>query len=274
MIARLLAEEFGVPIASVGVSPESEFEDRNWDASVTCDYEFLHGDLACNLTVYAAEEVADQPAEEDLALAFARRLGTPVLTAWGTMPGIRKVVAPQGATTFARLEPLEAPEDWADIGAGFRVTATERLVPGLEHAPIEGFPEVVREVPAVTPVADGLFPDAPQGTPAFEVRTLVWMWESLVWRMATGWPPAGWYGAGMYREDLEIRDRLSAVIEGLAADERASVVVAMESLDAAFREHTAEDDGHALAVALEKDTGEFASAAWYWHRRPATLPWS
>ncbi|RKT05357.1 hypothetical protein BX286_3353 [Streptomyces sp. 3211.6] len=268
VVARVLAETFRVPLQSVDVSPASEMDDRNWDATVTCDYELLPGDLPGQLSVYGAEEVPDQPAEEDLAAALARALATPVLVSWGRAPSIHRVVTPEGLTTFARVEELEGEE------AGCTVSTTQVAVAGFPHAVVAGLPEVARELPVSTPVADALLPDADRHSPAGEARTLVWLWEALISRMATGWPPAGWYGADMYREDLENRDRLSAVIEGLVADERASVVVAVESLDAAFREHTAEDGGRALAGALEKDAGDFASAAWYWHRRPATLPWS
>lgn len=109
-IARVLAAAFGVPLLSVDVSLESEMENRKGDASVTCDYEYLSGDLACNLSVYGAKEVAPQPSEEELTRALARGLDTVVLTSWGTMPSIRKVVTPQGGTTFARVEFLEGRE--------------------------------------------------------------------------------------------------------------------------------------------------------------------
>ncbi|MFF9007456.1 hypothetical protein ACF087_16605 [Streptomyces goshikiensis] len=100
-IARVLAAAFGVPLLSVDVSLESEMENRKGDASVTCDYEYLSGDLACNLSVYGAKEVVPQPSEEELTRALARGLDTVVLISRGTTPSIRKVVTPQGGTTFA-----------------------------------------------------------------------------------------------------------------------------------------------------------------------------
>ncbi|MFE3324291.1 hypothetical protein [Streptomyces sp. NPDC059176] len=268
VVARVLAETFRVSLQSVDVSPASEMDDRNWDATVTCDYELLQGDLVGQLSVYGAEEVPDQPSEEELAAALARALVTPVLVSWGSVPSIHRVVTPEGLTTFARVEELEGEE------AGCTVSTTQVAVAAFPHAVVAGLPEVSRELPVSTPVADALLPGAARRTPAGEVRTLVWLWEALISRMATGWPPAGWYGADMYREDLENRDRLRVAIEALPDDEKALVVASVDSLDAAFREHTAEDDGRALAVALKKDRGDFASAAWYWHRRPAMLPWS
>ncbi|AYV29096.1 hypothetical protein EES41_20510 [Streptomyces sp. ADI95-16] len=266
-IARVLAAAFGVPLLSVDVSLESEMENRNGDASVTCDYEYLSGDLACNLSVYGAKEVAPQPSEEELTRALARGLDTVVLTSWGTMPSIRKVVTPQGGTTFARVEFLEGE------GEGCLVTATETALPVFPRAVVEKFPEVVRGSPVAAPLADGLLAGADRNSPAGDVRDLVWAWEALISRMAAGWPPSDWYGAAMYGEDLENRDRLAAAVEALPADERAQAEAVVESLDAAFREGTADDGGRALAAALEGGSEGFASAPWYWRRRPVALPW-
>ncbi|MFI1285029.1 hypothetical protein ACH4U5_30460 [Streptomyces sp. NPDC020858] len=267
VIARVLAEAFGVPLASVDVSPASEMENRNWDATVTCEYEVFSGDLACQLSVYGAEEVAPQPSEDDLAAVLARELATPVLISWGTLPWIRKVVTPQGEVTFARVEDPE------DEGAGCRVYATEAPVVEFAGARVEGFPEVVRDLPAATPLADGLFPDVDPHSAAGKIRTLVWGWEALISRMVAGWPPSRWYGAEMYREDLENRDRLGAVLTELTADELAFVVIALLELDARFRDFTVDDDGEGLAEVLRLDAQNFSSSPWYWRRRPATPPW-
>ncbi|MGO4463701.1 hypothetical protein AB4039_41550 [Streptomyces sp. M-16] len=177
------------------------------------------------------------------------------------------MVTPEGLTTFARVEELEGEE------AGCTVSTTQVALPGFPRAMVEGLPEVPRELPVATPVTDALLPDADRHSPAGEARTLVWLWEAFISRMVAGWQPAGWYGAAMYREDLENRDRLGAAAEALTGDERALVTASLERLDTVFREHTVEDDGRALAAALEKDTGDLASAAWYWHRRPVALPW-
>ncbi|MFI5641434.1 hypothetical protein ACIA8H_29005 [Streptomyces goshikiensis] len=249
------------------VSLESEMENRNGDESVTCDYEYLSGDLACNLSVYGAKEVAPQPSEEELTRALARGLDTVVLTSWGTMPWIRKVVTPQGGTTFARVEFLEGE------GEGCLVTAMETALPAFPQAAVERFPEVVRGFPVDTPLADGLLAGADRNSPAGDVRDLVWAWEALIARMAAHWSPSDWYGAAMYQEDLENRDRLAAAVEALPTDERAHAAAVVESLDAAFREGTVDDAGRALAAGLESGSEGFASAPWYWHRRPIALPW-
>jgi hypothetical protein len=61
-VAHILADSFGVPLRAVDVSPQDEREDRAWEATVTCDYEFLCGDLGCHPSVYGAQEVPAQPA--------------------------------------------------------------------------------------------------------------------------------------------------------------------------------------------------------------------
>ncbi|MFF4456314.1 hypothetical protein [Streptomyces goshikiensis] len=266
-VARVLAAAFGVSLRSVDVSLENEMGNRNWGATVSCDYAYLTGDLACNLSVYGADEVRPQPSEEELARALARGLGTVVLTSWGNMPWIRKVVTPQGGTTFARVEFLEGE------GEGCLVTATETALAAFPQAVVEKFPEVVRGFPVATPLADGLLAGADRNSPAGDVRDLVWAWEALISRMAAHWSPSNWYGAAMYREDLENRDRLAAAVEALPADERAQAEAVVESLDGAFREGTADDGGRALAAALDSGTEGFASAPWYWRRRPVALPW-
>ncbi|MFD6973265.1 hypothetical protein [Streptomyces sp. NPDC059949] len=267
VMARVLAEAFGVPLSSVDVSPASEMENRNWDATVTCEYEDFSGDLACRLSVYGAEEVTPQPSEDDLAALLAPELGTPVLISWGNLPWIRKVVTPQGGVTFARVEDLE------DEGAGCRVYATEVPVVEFPGARVEGFPEVVRDLPAATPLADGLFPDVDPHGAAGEIRTLVWGWEALISRMVGGWPPSRWYGAEMYREDLENRDRLGAALTERAPDERAVVGSALVALDARFREFTVDDGGVGLATILRSEAKDYSSSPWYWRRRPPVPPW-
>lgn len=268
VVARVLAVAFGVPLQAVDVSPESEMENRNWDATVTCEYEVFSGDLACQLSVYGAEEVAPQPSEDDLAAMLARELGTPALISWGTLPWIRKVVTPGGGVTFARVEELEGE------GTAFRVYATEAPVAEFPGARVEGFPEVVRDLPAATPLVDGLFPSVDPHSLAGEVRALVWGWEALISRMGAGWPPSRWYGADMYREDLENRDRLGAALTELTADERELVDAAMVELDARFRDLTVDDGGEGLATVLRSDAQEFSSLPWYWRRRPARQPWA
>ncbi|WP_157865090.1 hypothetical protein [Streptomyces prasinopilosus] len=63
----ILAKVFRITLEQADVSADSEWEDRNWDAVVTCEYERLRGDLNWSLTVYAANEVEYRPSEKELA---------------------------------------------------------------------------------------------------------------------------------------------------------------------------------------------------------------
>jgi hypothetical protein len=130
-LPAVLADEFRVRSAETDVSAGSEWEDRNWDAVVTCEYERLRGDLTWSLTVYAADSVQRRPSEEDLASAVARRLSSSVFVEWDArFPWIRRVALPAGGHTLARVTQPE--ED----GAGYSVDAAESALPDFPHVPV------------------------------------------------------------------------------------------------------------------------------------------
>ncbi|MFE1560272.1 hypothetical protein ACFW6V_35440 [Streptomyces sp. NPDC058734] len=267
-IARLLACIFRIPLESVDVYADGEMEERNWDAQVTCERAvFQSGDCQAQLVVYVDDDLPVQLSEADLAAQLAQTLNTPVLISWGTLPWMYEVVTAEGDRTFARVEGLEEGQD------GVRVYATQEPVAAFPQATVEWFPEAVRDLATPTPVADELFPEADRRSPAGEVRALVRLWERLLSRMASGWPPSRWYGADMYSEDLENRDRLGLAAEALTAEDRAAALAAMEALDTRFRAQTVDDAGAALAVALGKAEEDFRTPQWYWRRRPPALPW-
>ncbi|MFJ8163626.1 pentapeptide repeat-containing protein [Streptomyces sp. NPDC096136] len=249
-LTRALAQGFGVPAARVDVAPDGTVDGRNWDtALVTCEYEILRaGDLRGMLNVYATPAVTAPPAPEELAAALARESGTPVLVEWGREPWIRKVLLPQGRATYAAIEDLDVAKDqpW------FRVYAVQAGLPAFPEAEVEGLPAVVHGLPPRTPLADALGAH----------RALLHPWEALVSRMAAGWPPTRWYGADMYLEDLEARDRLEAALPALPGPVRS----ALATLDARFRELTVDDAGEELGA-------DPSATSWYRHRRPAVLPW-
>jgi hypothetical protein len=265
-MSAILAEVFDVPAADTDVSAASEMESRNWDAVVTCEYEPLAGDLPWSLSVYAAEEVKQRPSEEQLALFVARRLGAPVFFEWsGEVPWFRSVALPDGGLTLARVAER-------DDQPGFFVEAAEAPIAGLPHVPVTHFPEVVRAFEIPTPVADAVAPRGVDGTKD-RIRGLLVNWERLCVRMRSQWPPSNWYSVAMYREDLQYRDRLDALLEELPETERGRVGEALRRLDALYRELTIEDGGQAIGV-VEQNVGDLAGRAWYWHRRPRALPWA
>ncbi|MGA5407393.1 hypothetical protein ACPCSC_09055 [Streptomyces lavendulocolor] len=265
-LSAFLARAFAVSPDHVDVSPEDELEARNWDATVTCEYQVLTGDLTHALTVYGAAEVQSQPADDDLAESLARALDAPVLTPWGTLPWIRKVYTPRGTATFARVEQLEG-----DV-AGFTVYGLESPMTEFPHARVEPFPEVARDYPLPTPETDRAF-SSESGVTHSGTQALLREWEKLCSRMAAHWPPTHWYSAEMYQEDLENRSRLSDAIEFLTGEERERVGDALTALDARFRALTVDDGGQALMSALRSKKEDTRSLPWYWQRRPIKLPW-
>ncbi|MFF4370198.1 pentapeptide repeat-containing protein [Streptomyces sp. NPDC001594] len=257
-LTRALAEAFGIPAALVDVAPDGTVDGRNWDtALVTCEYELLRtGDLRGMLNVYATPAVTTPPTPEALATALARTLDTPVLTEVESdtaPPSLRKAFLPQGWTTYTAVEDLDPPPE-ADQPS-FRVYATQAGLAAFPRAEVKGLPAAVHALRPHTPLTDALGASRAH-------RNLLHPWEALISRMAAGWPPARWYGADMYREDLEARDDLEAALPTLPAPVR----TALATLDARFRELTADDAGAELGA-------DPATTPWYRHRRPAVLPW-
>ncbi|MGW9032638.1 hypothetical protein ACWGQ5_53640 [Streptomyces sp. NPDC055722] len=262
----ILAGAFGVQISETDVSDSTNWETRNWDALVTCEYERLEGDLTWSLSVYKAKEVERSPSEEELAVLLSKGLNAPVFFAWGgKLPWIRRVAQPEGGITLARVV------DSNDDGTGFLVQGTESAITGFPNVPVTHFPEVVRAFDIPTPATDSV---VPLGTSREleEVRGLLVNWEHLCIRMRSDWPPNGWYSAEMYQEDLKLRDQLDVILEGFPEADR--IKAAVSALDAQFRELSVEDQGCALCAALEEEGAAMGGRPWYWQRGPAVLPWA
>ncbi|MFF2194981.1 hypothetical protein [Streptomyces sp. NPDC058157] len=262
-LTRALAEAFGIPAARVDVAPDGTVDGRNWDtALVTCEYELLRtGDLRGMLNVYAVPAVTTPPAPEALATVLARTLDTPVLAEVETAtapPSLRRVFLPQGWTTYATVEDLDpTPDPTLDPAPdpdqpSFHVHTTQTGLAAFPGAEVKGLPSAVHAFPPHTPLTNGL------GTH----RDLLHPWEALISRMAAGWPPARWYGAAMYRDDLAARDRLEAALPTLPDPVR----TALAALDSRFRELTVDDAGKELGA-------DPSTTPWYRHRRPTALPW-
>ncbi|MEV6963444.1 hypothetical protein AB0M97_30700 [Streptomyces sp. NPDC051207] len=265
-MSAILAEAFDVPAADIDVSDASELESRNWDALVTCEYEFIAGDLQWSLSIYAAEEVKHQLSEADLALHVARRLDVPVFFAWrGEVPWIRRVALPDGGLTLARVAEQ-------DDQPGFYVEAAEAPIAGLPDVRVMHLPEVVRAFGIPTPVTDAVAPRG-VGDTQERIRGLLVNWERLCVRLRSNWPPNNWYSAAMYKEDLEYRDSLDVLLRDLPETEREKFGEALRELDSQYRELTIDDGGQAVG-ALGSNAVDLAGRAWYWRRRPQVLPWA
>ncbi|MFF7080337.1 pentapeptide repeat-containing protein [Streptomyces lavendulae] len=236
-LARVLGAALGVSAVGVEVGPEGESDGWRWDTPVQCGIRrYARGDLPYSLEVYAGPSVPGVPGTAEVGRALARGLGMTVLTDFGdVLPWIARVLTPTGGETFARVEEPEDPES-----SGLRVTATQARADAFPHAGVHGLPELVRAAPA-----------APAGT-----DRRLWSWADLICRMEADWPPLRWYGLDEYRRDLAARDALSD-LEGHPE---------LDALDARFRAVTVADGGEEIGPGP-------AAGAWYWHRRPAVLPW-
>nr|BFD84740.1 hypothetical protein StreXyl84_41410 [Streptomyces sp. Xyl84] len=265
-LPKVLAEAFRVQTDDIDVSDISELEDRNWDASVSCEYEVLEGDLQWSLTVYASEAVQHQPSEDQLSLAFARRLGTPVFSEWdGGVPWVRKVALPGGGFTLARVVESDQGE------AGVSVVAAEAPIDGLPNVQVTHIPEVVRACEIATPVTDEVLPPGVTGAER-KLRGLLVNWERLCVRMRSGWPPSGWYSAAMYKEDLEYRDALDTSLKDLD-QEGGKIKAAVKRIDSDFRALTIDDDGRSISAPGDTGSSSQSARSWYWQRRPKAAPW-
>ncbi|MFC9736641.1 hypothetical protein ACFVKC_01830 [Streptomyces noursei] len=263
-LAPLLADVFGISLADVDVSEESDFDSRNWDAEVTCEYSAVHGDLNWSVSIYATDVVQRRPSEEALALKVAQWFGVTVLfPATQTVPNVWRVATPQGRLTHARVTEPESESE------GLTVNAVEELVPEFPRATVTKFREIIKELQLPSEFTDSLLPEG-ISEDRREVRSLLVNWERLTVRMATGWPPSAWYPASLYAEDLELRDQVAGAIEQLPEDERQSAREALEQIDQKYRELTVEDGGENLSTAADVP---ITDRAWYWYRRPLNPPW-
>ncbi|MEU6323704.1 hypothetical protein [Streptomyces sp. NPDC047009] len=266
VLPGVLAGAFGVQVSETDVSDSSDWETRNWDALVTCEYERLEGDLTWSLSVYEAKEAARNLSEEELAVLLSTGLNAPVFFAWGSeLPWIRRVAQPGGGITLARVV------DSNDDGTGFSIQGAESAIAGFPNVPVTHFSEVVRAFNIPTPVTDSVVPLGTSGE-LENVRGLLVNWERLCIRMRSDWPPSGWYSAEMYQEDLKLRDQLEVILEEVPDADR--ITAAVSALDAQYRELSVEDRGSALCAALEEEGIAMGGRPWYWQRRPAVLPWA
>ncbi|MDT0309867.1 hypothetical protein RM780_23355 [Streptomyces sp. DSM 44917] len=257
--AAVIAEAFRLDPASVEVAAEDD-DSRTWDADVSCEYTRVHGDVTWSLVIYAAETVAERPTEGSLALRFARALNAATLfPADEKLPSVWRIATPAGETAYARLA---EPED--DDGE-FRVTESEIRIPGLPHAAVSPFPDVIREMQLPTPITDRI-------AATEDVRGLLVNWERLTVRAETGWPPSGAYPASLYLEDLRLRDRITSLAQNLPEQERDGITSVVAEVDAKYRRVTVDDGGVALAEATGTPVDDLVAKPWYWLRRPTHLP--
>ncbi|MEW1909443.1 hypothetical protein AB0442_13455 [Kitasatospora sp. NPDC085895] len=282
LIAAGLAEQFGLPTGEVDVAGADDYDNRNWDAVVSCTYERVLGDVTWALDIHAAADRPGLPSESQLAAGLAGRLGRSVLfPAQESLPSAYWLAAPGGLVTRARL--LIDDEDEVT----YTIDAVEQAVPDLPSTPVQRQPEVIREHRPATPATDafaawltehehsrGHGTDPAEEEAEWYARTRLGAWESLAERMAAAWRPDDWYPADFYHEDLEVRDQLVQTVAALPQEVSARAAEALASIDEVFREHTVDDKGTAVSEALGLPRLDVALRSWWWQRRPNPLPWS
>ncbi|MEV4257305.1 hypothetical protein AB0J52_29465 [Spirillospora sp. NPDC049652] len=277
-LASALASLASVPVSEVAVHDEDSLE-RNWDALVGCEYGSTLGDVDWRLEIYVVtSSETRQPSRRELAAGLAEQLGTVVLYDAGLVrPSAYLLVTPDGRQARARVRE----EDGADDDAQPRlvIDAVEMAVPSLPHVPVALIPEVIPEYRMSTPVRDGLQSRlATLRVPAeaeealSRAGNLLGAWESTAVRMASGWPPDGWYPLEYYRQALECRDELAAGVERLPAAAAERFADAVNQIDNAFRSATGED-GTSAAALFGIGEAELAGRSWWWRRLPDPRPW-
>ncbi|MCF3961076.1 hypothetical protein [Streptomyces fuscigenes] len=111
-------------------------------------------------------------------------------------------------------------------------------------------------------------------TPTLGVKRRLAIWETLGVRMREGWPPDGTYFVDEYVNDLDTRDALEELAEGLPEGAGRGFRAVLGELDEVFEALTEEDGGASLAWRLDEAEGEAPLRAWWWHRAPADAPWA
>jgi hypothetical protein len=253
-LSAALARINEVPVDAVDIA-EEDVEDRNWQAAVLCTCGRRTGDIMWSLDIYVSDAAGAQPSAAETAEELAYELRVPILyDADGVRPSAYWLAAPDGPRTRARV--YDGPDD-----GSLMIDALERPVASLPHVRVELQPEVIKDHVVPHPIADAF--DAGVGELGLGdglryVTTRLKAWEALTVRMASGWPPDGWYPRDFYDQDLEVRDELSRA--SVPAEVAGSFQRALESIDADFRAHTRE---------VATDPG----GEWWWRRVPIPEPW-
>jgi hypothetical protein len=276
-VTAALSRCLNVDVREVDVADEGTDQDlRNWDALVLCEKTTVRGDVSTSLDVYVQQSVDPKPTERELASAFARVTGTAVLfPAQEAVPSAYWVATAEGSVTRARLDVSD------DDEARYTVETVEAPVAQLLHASVARIPEVVREQPIATPLAEAfaahlrrLYPaeTSTTGSPFWLASDRLAAWETLVRHMEVAWAPSGWCPPDLYQERLRARDELEGLRSRLPENVAVLLQNALDSLDPLFTELTVPDTGVLREELLPADV-RFSTNGWWWDRRPDPLPW-
>jgi hypothetical protein len=275
-LTAALATLASVPIDAVDVV-DADSPERDWSAAVSCVFEPLAGDITWGLDINFTDAVESRPTEAQVSMYLADHLAVPVLyPAEPFPPSAYWLAAPGGLRTRARVYS----SDDGDPPV-LTIDAVEWPVPSLPRVAVAAQPEVIREHRMPTPITDesnkwlatGASSSTADENTLWLAQTRLAAWESLTVRIASGWPPDGWYPADYYREDLETRDELATVLGQLPPAVQHQVAAAVSKVDDAFRAGTHEiHDRTRLAKALGDDAAT-EPRGWWWRRLPEPEPW-
>jgi hypothetical protein len=262
-LTAALAALASVPLEAADVAAV-EAEDRNWDAPVLCTYEAVQGDVSWSLDVHLRDDVPAAPDEAAAAEFLAAALDMPVLyPAEPFPPSAYWLAAPDGPRTRARVYEIDK-----DDGTALVIDAVARPVAALPGVRAELQPEVIREHRMPTLVTDGFeswlaaqFRIPERGDALWSACRRLGAWEALTVRMASGWPPDGWYPADYYREDLATRDALASDVDRLPPEVAGRFADSLAWVDEAFKAGTREEQP------VPPGRG------WWWGRLPDPVPW-
>ncbi|MFB8768749.1 hypothetical protein VSQ78_13645 [Nocardiopsis alba] len=262
-----LSRIFRVPETDVDIWPSGYFDERNWDARVTCDYEEKRGDVNLYLDIYTTAEAIDPRSSQEFSLLLAKILGSSVIQQVDEpLYGVAKITIPSGETGYVRFDfPYEDEEIHV-------ISGTEVPIPEFPKVGFSRFPEMIKNQPLPKVITDQYFPEEVPGDLG-KLYSLSSAWEKLTVRMRTGWPPSGWYPASMYQDDLKARDEWEEICHRLTEETTAGPTKAMALIDRVFMESTVDDSGDSLVRAGEISAEDIASRPWYWRRRPKGIPW-
>ncbi len=282
-LVSALASLVSLPVDSVDIDDEGEFG-RNWSAPVLGTISPGTGDVHSHLAVYFSEAIVPPPTEAAVATWLAQHLEIAVAYPSEELSDSAYwLVDPDALPSKARIEDI-GPEIFdaeAEYEPVYRIEAVEHLVPTLPDLPVAAMPEAIHEHLMPTPITDQLkvalrpwsSPQAPEEE-AGHARSGLGAWEAMVARLAAGWPPDGWYPAGYYWEDLELRDELARAGQTLPDPACTPFAAALHKVDQRFVALTEEDGGAALAAEMGAGYAvPDGTDRWWWRRIPRPVPW-
>ncbi|MFJ9619469.1 hypothetical protein [Streptomyces noursei] len=202
------------------------------------------------------------------------------------IPSAYWAATPEPVVTRARL--VQSDEE----PVNFTVDAIEAPVVGLPNAQVMQLPEILATQKIPTPTTDqfaaaveklresydgephGSLEDKP-GTPVYEARTALFLWERMVRRRESGWEPGGKYPIDVYRKDLALRDELAQLVMVAPPVAREALADSVKNLDDVFVRHTVQDeDGLIVGRRPSGAPAGQAERGWWWQRRPEPMPWA